>query len=139
MFTETKGGDGAVQEEEKERRRPGQRGREVDGKGGRDYSVFPFRMVFIVTSNADLQQHPTPKPPQPSVRPVGPSLLFFTIVRDQVDSNWLFVHEADFTPSPGRGPFCRPSEVISVPVVNMPDGGYQVVEARPWTLKAFLI
>lgn len=62
MFTETKGGDGAVQEEEKERRRPGQRGREVDGKGGRDHSVFPFRMVFIVTSNADLQQHPTPKP-----------------------------------------------------------------------------
>lgn len=75
MFTETKGGDRAVEEEEKERRRPGQRGREVDGKGGRDHSVFPFRMVFIVTSNADLQQHPTPNPPPavgPASRPLPP-------------------------------------------------------------------
>lgn len=42
MFTETKGGDWAVEEEEKERRRPGQRGREVDGKGGEG----PLRVSF---------------------------------------------------------------------------------------------
>lgn len=107
MFTETKGGDGAVEEEEKERRRPGQRGRKVDGKGGRDHFVFPFRMVFIVTSNADLQHHPTPKLPQPTVCPVGPSLLFSTIVHGQVDSNWLFFHETP-PPLPGRGPFAAP-------------------------------
>lgn len=105
MFTETKGGDGAVEEEENERRKPGQRGREVDGKGGRDHFVFPFRMVFIVTSNADLQHHPTPKLPQPTVRPVGPSLLFSTIVHGQVDSNWLFFHE---DPPPRKRPFLLP-------------------------------
>lgn len=46
MFTETKGGDGAVGEEEKERRRPGQRGKEVDGKGGRDHSRVSFQDGF---------------------------------------------------------------------------------------------
>lgn len=63
-----------------------------------------FRVSFQdgfygVTSNADLP-HPRPYIPllprsiHPSTRP---SLLFLTIVYGQVDSNWLFFHEADFT------------------------------------------
>lgn len=44
MFTETKGGDGAVkEEEEKERRRPGQRGREG---GGWKRGEGPVRVSF---------------------------------------------------------------------------------------------
>lgn len=46
LCTETKGGEGAVEEE---RAGPqGERGREVDGKGRRDHFVFPFRMAFMV-------------------------------------------------------------------------------------------
>lgn len=141
MFTEIKGGDGAGEEEEKERRRLGQRGREVDGKGGRDHFEFPFRVAFIVllqtlTSNTTQPLNP------PSRRSVqSPAAPLFSIVRRQVDSNWLFFHEADFStdpPPPRRGPFCCPSEVsISAYVVNMPDGRYQVVEAHIWTLKVF--
>lgn len=96
-----KGRGGAEEEEEKERRRPGQRGREVDGKGGRDHFVFPFRIAFMVLlQTLTSKHHPTPKPPQPPVCPVGPSLLFFSIVRGQVDSNWLFFHETDFSTHP---------------------------------------
>lgn len=61
---------------------------------------------YGVTSNVDL---PHPRPcitllPR-SIRPsIRPSLLFLTIVYGQVDSNWLFFHEADFSPRTGRGP-----------------------------------
>lgn len=105
---------------------------------------------YGVTSNADL---PYPRPYIPlfprSIRAsTGPTLLFLTIVYGQVDRNWLFFHEADFStlfPPTGRGPFAAPLEVIvfvctCVYVVNMPDGRYQVVErGLHWlqTLQAF--
>lgn len=109
VFTETKGGDGAEEEEEKERRL-GQRGREVDGRGGRDHAMFPFRIAFIVLLQTLTSNTTQPLNPQPPVRPVSRSLLFSSIVHGQVDSNWLFFHEADFStdPPPRKRPFLLP-------------------------------
>lgn len=45
LCRETKGGEGAREEEE---RREGWAMREVDGKGGRDHIVFPFKIALMV-------------------------------------------------------------------------------------------
>lgn len=104
LFLETKEGEGDTGEESGEGRSAG------EGVGSLRFS---FQTGFYgVTSNADLP--PTPLLSR-SIRPsICASLLFLTIVYGQVDSNWLFFHEADFSspPHPNRkGPFSCLSEV----------------------------
>lgn len=118
LCTETKG-------RREERAGPqGERGERGGWKRGEGPLRVSFQDGFYgVTSNADLPHprplHPPP-PSAPSLHPsirlsTRPSLLFLTIVYGQVDSNWLFFHETDFStlcrspPHPtGRGPFCCP-------------------------------
>lgn len=45
---ETKGGNGAVEEERGEGWAAGGGQREVDGREGRDHFALPFRMAFMV-------------------------------------------------------------------------------------------
>lgn len=106
LYTETKRREGDVEEERGEgQAAEGERWMER-GVGGVHF-VFPFRMAFMVQLQTLTSRNPRPYiPPLPrSIRPsIPPSLLFFTIVHDQVDSNWLFFHEADFSA------FCPPQE-----------------------------
>lgn len=108
LHTETKGGNGAVEEERGEGWAAGGQGGGAE-RGGWEGGEGPLRASFQdgfygVTSNADLP-HPRPLMPPPSrllprsIRqstcPSSP--LCLTIVYGQVDSNWLFFHEADFS------------------------------------------
>lgn len=147
VFTETKGGDGAEEEEEKEKRRLGQRGRKVDGKGGEGPLCVSFQESFYsVTSNADLQHHPTPKAPsRRSVQAAPPSSSSVLCIAKWTVIGYSFMRLiSGLTTLPPlhphrKRPFLLPlrSKHICAYVVNMPDGRYQVVEARLWTLKAF--
>lgn len=100
LYTETKGGEGDVEEERGEGRATGGERRERWMERGEGSLRVSFQDGFYgVTSNADLP-HPRPfiSPLPRSIRPsIRPSLLFHTIVYGQVDSNWLFFHEADFS------------------------------------------